>query len=324
MPRVRRFPCDRAHNGSVIINQVHDVDLKLLRVFEAVVRCGGFSAAQAELNVGQSTISAQIGQLEVRLGARLCERGRGGFRLTEQGAAAHAAAQRLLSAIDHFRIEADQLKRTIAGTLNLGVIDNTVNDELSPLRDAIQLFSTRGRDVEINIYVGMPSELEQRVLDGRLHIAVGHFPFRVPGLASTALYQEEHGLFCNSQHPLAKPDLPAHAMNEGLRSAHIVARSYLRRRDLNLLRVDAAASTADSVEAQAILILSTDCVGFMPLHYGAPWVTAGKMKQLIPDRMILQSEFCAITRRVSLPMLVRSFLSHLEEARDQRTADVRR
>ena len=36
--------------------QVHDVDLRLLRVFDAVVRSGGFSAAQAELNVGQSTI----------------------------------------------------------------------------------------------------------------------------------------------------------------------------------------------------------------------------------------------------------------------------
>ncbi|GLO29048.1 hypothetical protein PPUN12996_11040 [Pseudomonas putida] len=36
--------------------QLHDVDLKLLRVFTTIVRCGGFSAAQAALNAGQSTI----------------------------------------------------------------------------------------------------------------------------------------------------------------------------------------------------------------------------------------------------------------------------
>ena len=30
--------------------QLHDVDLKLLRVFATIVRCGGFSAAQAALN----------------------------------------------------------------------------------------------------------------------------------------------------------------------------------------------------------------------------------------------------------------------------------
>ena len=76
------------------MKQLHEVDLRLLRVFDAVVRCGGLSAAQAELNVGQSTISMQIGQLEVRLGAKLCERGRGGFRLTDQGRAIHDASLR--------------------------------------------------------------------------------------------------------------------------------------------------------------------------------------------------------------------------------------
>ena len=30
--------------------QLHDVDLKLVRVFTTIVRCGGFSAAQAALN----------------------------------------------------------------------------------------------------------------------------------------------------------------------------------------------------------------------------------------------------------------------------------
>ncbi len=98
------------------MKQLHDVDLRLLRVFDVVVRCGGLSAAQAELNVGQSTISMQLAQLEVRLGARLCERGRGGFRLTEEGRAIHEASQRLLSAVDGFRLEADQLKKTFSGT----------------------------------------------------------------------------------------------------------------------------------------------------------------------------------------------------------------
>ena len=37
--------------------QLHDVDLKLLRVFATIVRCGGFSAAQAALNAGLSWIS---------------------------------------------------------------------------------------------------------------------------------------------------------------------------------------------------------------------------------------------------------------------------
>ena len=60
-------------------------DLGLLRVFVTVVHSGGFSAARTELNVSQPTISMKISDLEARLGMRLCERGRAGFKLTAEG-----------------------------------------------------------------------------------------------------------------------------------------------------------------------------------------------------------------------------------------------
>ncbi len=62
-------------------------DLRLLRVFAKVVEAGGFSAAQIELNVSQSTISTHMTALEQRLGVRLCERGRAGFQPHRKGQA---------------------------------------------------------------------------------------------------------------------------------------------------------------------------------------------------------------------------------------------
>jgi DNA-binding transcriptional LysR family regulator len=59
---------------------VSDFDLRLLRVFVAIAEAGSFTAAQMVLNLGQSTISNQMAALEQRLGYRLCERGRSGFR----------------------------------------------------------------------------------------------------------------------------------------------------------------------------------------------------------------------------------------------------
>lgn len=69
----------------------------------SVVKCGGFSAAQAELNMSQSHISMHIGSLEKRLGYRLCERGKGGFRLLlgEGEAGGGEAARWPISAIGH-------------------------------------------------------------------------------------------------------------------------------------------------------------------------------------------------------------------------------
>ena len=68
-----------------MIGRLSDIDLRLLRIFVSVVDAGGFSLATAKLNVAESTISQHMTDLEKRLGMRLCERGRAGFRLTADG-----------------------------------------------------------------------------------------------------------------------------------------------------------------------------------------------------------------------------------------------
>ena len=87
------------------MKQVQDADLRMLRIFVTIADCGGFSAAQSVLNIGQSTISEYISRLETRIGVRLCERGRSGFRLTEEGERVYISAQRLLLAVEGFRQE---------------------------------------------------------------------------------------------------------------------------------------------------------------------------------------------------------------------------
>nr|BFE98074.1 hypothetical protein GCM10020185_86100 [Pseudomonas brassicacearum subsp. brassicacearum] len=79
------------------------LDFKLLKVFKAVVEAGGFSAAQNELNVGLAAISKQISDLEIRIGMRLCTRGREGFHLTEEGRLVYQASIDLFASVDNFR-----------------------------------------------------------------------------------------------------------------------------------------------------------------------------------------------------------------------------
>ncbi|WP_397447963.1 LysR family transcriptional regulator [Pseudomonas sp. NA-150] len=292
--------------------QLHDVDLKLLRVFASIVKCGGFSAAQAALNVGQSTISEQMTHLETRLGVKLCVRGRSGFRLTEQGIAIHEATQRLLSAVEHFCLDADVLKQHISGQLNLGIIDTTITDPDSPIPRTTQRFVSRGHDVHLNVYVGSPAELEERVLDGRLHLAIGHFPIRVPGLLHTPLYQEALGLYCGRRHPLFGSKVERPELLETIGNYRVVARGYMQQYDLDNLGVSKAAATVDNIEALAILIISGAYLGFLPMHFASQWVTLGEMQQLAPVSMRLTSPFDVITRRSSAPPpILQTFLEDL-------------
>ncbi len=86
-----------------MLGQFHDLDLQLLRLFVSVVECGGFSAAQGELGLSQSSISQQMAKLETRLGYRLCSRGKVGFKITPKGEQLLIATRALFESIEAFR-----------------------------------------------------------------------------------------------------------------------------------------------------------------------------------------------------------------------------
>src|SRR5574343_1906153 len=92
-----------------VLGQISDMDLRLLRVFRAVVDCGGMSAAELELNIGTSTVSRHIKDLEARLGLTLCRRGRAGFALTAEGQRVYDETLRLLASVRSFRDSVDDI-----------------------------------------------------------------------------------------------------------------------------------------------------------------------------------------------------------------------
>src|SRR6187402_1443668 len=85
------------------LGQLGDADLRLLDVFRKVVDCGGLAAAELDLNIGISTVSRHLKELETRLGLVLCRRGRGGFALTREGERVYAGALGLMASVDAFR-----------------------------------------------------------------------------------------------------------------------------------------------------------------------------------------------------------------------------
>jgi DNA-binding transcriptional LysR family regulator len=275
------------------MRQVSDIDLRLLQVFLTVVRCGGFAAAQPVLNIGQSTISEHMNRLETRIGVRLCERGRGGFRLTESGQQVHRAALRLFTSVEDFRHEISDVDKQLRGKLNIGIIDNTITNTASPLPLAIHRFNQRASEVQIQIEVKPPLELEQSVLHGQLHAAIGPYPLRISGLDYHPLFKEEQYLYCSNNHPFSSLiDINI----KTIRGSRIVARSYLHAADLKVLGVNSSAALIDNVEAQAMLILTGQYIGFLPSHYAEQWVLKNQLQTLLPEALRYESSIELIVK----------------------------
>lgn len=281
-----------------MLKQVSDLDLRLLRVFLAVVEAGGISAAQTILNVSQSTISTQLGTLEVRLGFRLCARGRSGFRLTPKGEHLVQASRHLLSAIDSFCTTAQQVERTLSGTLNIGFIGHAAMCASGNLSKVIARFRERDQAVKLNLSVMTPSHLEEAVIKGDVDIGFGYFWHRVANLEYDLLYRERQLAYCGREHVLFSRsgtlDFPEVLEHDW------VWRSYsLPEADdfaQHLATSGRVTAWADNMEATAVLIRSGRHLGFLPEHLAAPMEQQRLLASLNQERLRYDVQIHMITR----------------------------
>ncbi|MFU6003195.1 LysR family transcriptional regulator [Pseudomonas aeruginosa] len=273
---------------------LQQADLKLLRVFVAVVRQQGFAAAQQELNLSTSAISTYMSQLETQLGITLCHRGRGGFALTAKGELLYQETLRILAELDEFERYSATLKGELSGTLRLGILDSMVSERAIPLAEVIGAFSEQHPGVHLNLSVMSPYELQQGVLEARLDMAIGAFSVRMNGLVYQALYREQHWLYCSERHPLfAQRRIPA----EVITGQRMVGRGYWSQAELARHGFKHSAATVESMEAQLILVLSGAYIGYLPEHFAQPWVEQGRLRPLLPATFGYQAPFSMIHKR---------------------------
>lgn len=295
------------------LSQVSDFDIRLLRVFKAVVECGGFTAAETVLGISRSAISMHMSDLEHRIGLRLCQRGRGGFSLTEEGREIFEAGLTLLASLETFRTEVNGLHHNLRGELNIGITDNLINKPEMRITRALADLKKEGAGVRINIHMEPSDLIAQGVLDARLHVGVVPHVNLLANLNTQTLYDERSLLYCADTHPLysASDDslskellaeynavIPGYPLPKAARDAHTL---------LN------GTATASDREGAAFLILTGCYLGYLPDHLAEPWVAAGRLRPLtIPSCNYLTS-FVVVTRRDRrFHRVLEAFLNALE------------
>jgi DNA-binding transcriptional LysR family regulator len=269
---------------------VDNIDIRLIRIFIKVVESGGLSAAQAELNLSLSTISEKISALEQRLGVTLCKRGRGGFQLTESGRLVFEECQRLFGSLDQFRRKVAGLRSNLSGSLSVGLVDNTITDPMSPVAAAFAALSDAAPSLQLLVETRSPGELLRDVVARKLDLAVGSFPRMALGLAYIDLYEETQNFYCGASHPLfSRPD--GDIGIEEVRTHRIIGRSYWAARDIKIFAIANPHATVSNMEAEAYLILSGAYLGYLPDHYAAQFVKAGRMRMIRPNLFSYRAKF---------------------------------
>lgn len=261
-----------------------DVDLRLLRVLQAVARNRGFAAAQSDLGLSAATVSNHIARLEVRLGVRLCERGRRGFSLTEDGMRIHEASLGLFRSIDNFSGIVGSVRGELTGQVHFGTVDAMYTNARLGLHEALGRFHDLAPKVLLNIETASPQQLQQRLLDGRYFLVLTPIQSPHTHIQAVPMFEETQTLYCGRSHPLF--DLAPDKLKPArLGDYPYAARSYMGNWAGPKGVVFRPAAMTAHMESLAMLILSGRYLGYLPAHYAAEWVKQGQMRSLLVATM---------------------------------------
>ena len=299
--------------SKVLFNKtLSDFDLRLLRIFKAVVDCGGFSAAEAALNISGAAISMAMNDLETRLGLRLCDRGRAGFAVTSEGQKVFEATCKVLNAIDVFSGEVNEIHNHLAGEIYIGMTDNLVTIPQMCMIDAISNLKTREPNVKIHLKMMPPDDIEVDVLEGRLQLGVVPSMRPLSSLDYYPLYQEQSQLYCGVDHSLFNESAENLSL-EKIRQCDAINPVYTektiassRYQELN------TSATASDREGIAAFVLSSKYLGYLPTHFAKQWLDANRMKALMPEHFSFSTQYSAIAKKnTHRSRLLKAFLEEL-------------
>jgi DNA-binding transcriptional LysR family regulator len=281
-------------------------DLHLLEIFAAVVRNGGFSAAQVELGLSQPTISNHITALEQRLGVRLCQRGRRGFQLTEKGKIVHQIGQNIGASIDGHSARLAELKGSLVGTLRVGAVDSIASDVNMRLPDALFNFTEIAPMVKLELTQERPQNVLSKILNGQLHAGIGSFDKTIQGLKFERIYTEKHTLYCGPRHPLFKGG-NAKNPNGGIEEYPRVNRGYWSRRRRQALSIKETDVMVDGIESQLLFVLSGRYLGLLPDHAASVYVARGELRPLSGKNADYQCDMQFVTKTGPQPKMIETF-----------------
>lgn len=287
-------------------------NLRLLRIFLTVVDNQGFSAAQQDLNMSTSAISTHMNQLESQLGMQLCSRGRAGFGLTSKGLLVYEEAKKLIGQIDAFENYVAELKGELRGTITVGILDSMLTDEQFNVPDLLGNFSLRSEKIHVNLKILSPFELQKEVLEGKVDLAIGSLPTKMSGLKYIPLYIEQHWLYCSDRHPLYSLK---NSSVEKVTEHALIKRGYWSNSEGMRHGFTRYSATIDSMEAELILILSGNYIGYLPDHLAKRWEDEGRLLRIIPDNFGYKAEFSLIVKNGrSREPLIQAFREEINSA----------
>jgi len=267
---------------------VHDMDLNLLRVFDAVLRERGVTAAAARLGLTQPAVSNALARLRVRLGDALFIRTAAGMDPTpfarELAEPVRQALALLESALAHGPgFDASTSTRTFRFYMSdLGQIEF-----LPPLVERVQRVAPEVRLEAVALEV---EDLGDALAAGALDLAIGFLPGLAAPVRRQALFKDPYLCLMRADHPVKtlskKKFLAASHALVTYRGGHRVIEEALERAGL----ARRIALRVPHFTVVPMVLERTDLILTLPARVARVYERRGRLKALPPPVPIPPAE----------------------------------
>lgn len=263
------------------------LDLNLLSLFFEIARHGGVSAAARALGRQQPATSQALARLEDHVGAKLCERGPGGFALTPEGEIVYGIAAEMVALAREAPDRLAQAMGEVRGKLSIAVMSSVVSKEFDAILNAM---ARRHPLLEIAIDLAPWRTVIQRVRVGEIDLGLCYDRELQPDLAYEPLFIEFQQLYCSPTHPLFGETAcnPSELSSEVFfltgRDEPLELTNFRRRHGLG----QKARGGSEDLGELKRLVLTGGAIGFLPTRCVAEETARREMWPLLP-RLLLPS-----------------------------------
>ncbi|HEY9279197.1 MAG TPA: LysR family transcriptional regulator [Eoetvoesiella sp.] len=252
-----------------------DIDLNLLRLFDAVYRTRSVSRAAEELDISQPTASQGLARLRIFLRDSLFVRAAGGVRPTQRADRLAVAVQGALGSIEQALNEPRQFDP--AQSRRVFRIHMSDIGEGRFLPDLMHMARGVAPAVRIETMPLAETDIADALDSGRIDFAFGFLP-KVTATQRTELFSDRYVVLLREGHPFMQRRKTEQASLQGLRSLDFVSvRTHTDTlRILQLLNLDdRVCLTTEHFLVLPDIIRATDLCGLIPRQTACNFVSEG-------------------------------------------------
>ena len=291
------------------------IDTRRLFHFFHVVRSGSLTAAEAQLDVAQSTLTRQIQQLEAEMGTRLLERTGRGVVPTEAGEILLRHAESILADMSEAVDEIARSRREPAGQLSVAA-PQMVSTLFMP--EVIRRLVDRFPDLRLTVLEAATGQVHEHLAAGHVDVAVLVIAPKTHRLHLKKVGTEPLRLVVHRSHPLARAEAVAREALAELelivpaasRGTRTLLEDYFREGGLAL---DPRLNVDSLVVTKALIEQGSRFCSILPERACAQELRAGSLRAIPLTPALDRSFYVARLRDRPVTPYIRALAAELED-----------